>query len=450
MDNFNEFRTKYPEFIYNNYSVNETNDEYIISYEFIISDLCSFHPEIKLNKSIIKNDNIDDNLLKYIIFHIGLIEAISYYKSTCSPNIVIKCGYLNEEQISWYKKVLYNGLGELLYKNNISISMEELVNVTVLNDCKVEINTVYNGVGNLIPVGGGKDSCVTLELLKNEENNSCFIINPKGPSVACAKTAGYADEDIITVTRSIDPELLKLNSLGFINGHTPFSALVAFISYLCGYLSNKKNIVLSNESSANQPTVIGSSINHQYSKSFEFEKDFNDYTKKHFKIDLNYFSLLRGISEYQIGALFSKYKKYHHIFKSCNLGSKSAEWKWCCNCPKCLFVYIILSPHLYKDELVDIFGEDLYEREDLLNIFIDTIGESGIKPFECVGTVEEAKFAISTLINKLDKNNLPYLLKYYYEHYSLYLDKNDILTYNNNNNLNEYFNKIVMEAINND
>lgn len=450
MDKFNELRNKYSEFIYNDYNIDYSTDKYIITYDFEIPGLCSFHPEIKINKSIVKNPNIDGDLFKYIVFHVGLIEAISYYKSTLSPNMIIKCGYLNEEQISWYKDLMFNGLGELLYKNNINTTKEDLVNIKIENNNQINIDTTYNGIGNLIPVGGGKDSCVTLELLKNEENNSCFIINPKGPSISCAKAAGYVDKNIITVERTVDPELIRLNNEGFINGHTPFSALVAFISYLCAYLANKKNVVLSNESSANQPTVPGSNVNHQYSKSFEFEKNFDEYTKKNFKIDLNYFSLLRGISEYQIGMLFSKYKKYHQIFKSCNLGSKTEPWTWCCNCPKCLFVYVILSPHLYKDELVNIFGQDLYEREDLLETFIDTIGEGKTKPFECVGTIEEAKFAISTLINKLDKDNLPYLLKYYYENYPLYLDETNILTYNNENNLNEYYNKLVMEALNND
>ena len=88
--------------------------------------------------------------------------------------------------------------------------------------------------------------------------------------------------------------------------------------------------------------VEGTNINHQYSKSFEFEKDFDDYVKKYFGLDIHYFSLLRGISEFQIGRLFSNYKHYHSVFKSCNLGSKEKEWIWCCNCSKCLFIYIIL------------------------------------------------------------------------------------------------------------
>ena len=122
MDKFNELRNKYPEFIYNNYNIDDSTDKYIITYEFIIPGLCEFHPEFKINKSIVNNPNINNDLFKYIVFHIGLIEAISYYKTTCSPNMTIKCGYLDEEQISWYKYLIFNGLGELLYKIEIITS----------------------------------------------------------------------------------------------------------------------------------------------------------------------------------------------------------------------------------------------------------------------------------------------------------------------------------------
>ena len=88
--------------------------------------------------------------------------------------------------------------------------------------------------------------------------------------------------------------MLELNSQNFLNGHTPFSALLSFITYLVAYLSNRKYIVLSNETSANEANVRGTNINHQYSKSFEFEQDFRYYAKTFiFKNDeVNYYSLL--------------------------------------------------------------------------------------------------------------------------------------------------------------
>ena len=227
--------------------------------------------------------------------------------------------------------------------------------------------------GNLIPIGGGKDSTVTLSLLdKYKEDSYCLLIGGKEPSVESAKVAGYEDK-IIYVTRKIDKELLELNKKGYLNGHTPFSALLAFLSYLIAYLTNKKYITLSNESSANESNVEGENINHQYSKTFEFEQDFRKYVDEYLHTESEYLSLLRPLNELQIAKLFSENEQYHNIFRSCNEGSKKLPWEWCCNCPKCLFVYIILSPFLYKDKLINIFKEDLFEKENLKKTFIELI-----------------------------------------------------------------------------
>ena len=307
-DTFNKLREKYKNFYYDSYEIIESNENLKIVYHFKIEGLTEFTPYYLIDKKYITNKNIDKNLLNYLVFHIGLIELISYFKCTCSPNVIINAGYIDQDQINWFKKLYYYGLGEFLYKNGITVSMDNLMNITC-NSKKENINTSYQGIGNLIPIGGGKDSVVTLELLKDEfNNNTCFIINPKDVSVECAKAAGY--KDIFTVKRVLDKRLLELNDKGFLNGHTPFSSLVAFVTYLCAYLNNKKYIVLSNEASANEPTVIGTKINHQYSKTYEFENDFNTYTKKYFNIDIKYFSMLRPLSEFQIAMLFSKYKKY--------------------------------------------------------------------------------------------------------------------------------------------
>lgn len=449
MDNSKKFidlRNKYDTFIYEKYEISYDSDNMNIKFYFNIPGLTWFYPEIRINKKYIINDNISEDYLNSMIFHIGLIELVSYFKCTCSPNVIIRAGYVDSEQIRWLKKLYYNGLGEFLYRNNISVSEEDLMKITCECEKKSLSKISYVGEGNLISVGGGKDSCVSLEILKNETNNSCFIINPKIPSLECCSVAGYNNEKIVCVDRILDKKIIELNNEGFLNGHTPFSSIVAFISYLCCYLQNKKNIILSNESSANEATVIGTNINHQYSKTYEFECDFNNYTKKYFNLDINYFSLLRGISEFQIGRLFSNYKKYHSVFKSCNLGSKEKTWKWCCDCSKCLFVYIILSPFLYKEELVSIFGQDLYEREDLLDTFKEILGYSDTKPFECVGTYSEARYAVSLLINKLECN-LPYLLEYYKENYKLELDGSDILDFNENNNLNNYYENLVKKEL---
>lgn len=441
MDKYNELRNKYDTFIYDSYEIEELENTTKITYNFIVPSLTQYKPTLEVKKFKI------DSFTKNLIFHIGLVELVSYWKTTCSKNVIIKAGYINKEQIEFFKKLYFYGLGELFYTNGITPNYDDFINIKCeLKEQNIEIPN-YVGNGNLIPIGGGKDSNVTLEIMKSDfEDNLCFIINPKQVTLSCAQTAGYSNEKIVTVKRTIDKNLIELNKQGFINGHTPFSALVAFLSYFNAYITGKKYILLSNESSANESNVDGTKINHQYSKTYEFECDFNEYTKKYFKIDIKYFSLLRPLSEYQIAMLFSNYEKYHEIFKSCNVGSKKEPWHWCCSCPKCLFVYIILSPFLYKEKLIRIFGEDLFEKEDLLDIFIELTGYGKTKPFECVGTYEEVRYAITKTISKLDKK--PYLLKYYKEHFELEnLNKNLENKYNRENNLNPYFENLLKSEL---
>ena len=257
-DKFIEYRNKYKEFIYHSFTYNMDND-LEISYLFEIPGLCTFSPKLIIKNNIIKR-NPEKEYLEYLIFQIGLIECISYVKCTCSKNIVIEAGYIDEEQIRFLKKLYYNGLGELLYTNHITVSEEELFDITCTCEKRQLPEIEYQGKGNLICVGGGKDSCVTLELLKKEEDNACLIINPKMPSLGCATIAGYNESNIYKVTRILDEEIKKRNEEGFLNGHTPFSSIIAFISYLCAYLSGKENIVLSNESSANEETVLGTDL----------------------------------------------------------------------------------------------------------------------------------------------------------------------------------------------
>ena len=457
IDNFEKFkqlRERYKTFVYESFSiVNDLENEIKIKYKFTIEGLTSFEPEIKILK---KNLKINGKLIENCnnaIFHIGLIELISYWKCTCSPNVIIKAGYLEDEQIDWIKKLYFYGLGELFFTNGINTNINDFMNI------KCESTKIYEDYSNeknegyLIPIGGGKDSCVTLECLKNQKDNYCLIINPKPVTLECARIAGYGEDRIVEIKRTIYSNLLDLNKQGYINGHTPFSSLLAFLSYFIADIIGKKYVALSNESSANESNVQGKKINHQYSKSFEFENDFREYSNKYLKRNVEYFSFLRPLNELEIAMAFSKFEKYHNIFKSCNVGSKGEEWKWCCDCPKCLFVYIILSPFLYKQKLINIFGEDLFKRQDLLKTFIELTGNGDTKPFECVGTYEEVCFAISKTICNLENKNeeLPYLLKYYKENYKLSNLENDLTTkYNNDNNLTKEQNKILKEEIFND
>ena len=445
---FKKFREKYNELHYKSFSLSEDNENINISFDFEITGLCSFNPKIKMAKKNFKLKNINSNLAKNMVFNIGMIELISYWKSACPKNIYIDCMSLTDEQIAWWKKLYFLGLGELRYRNNIKVSEDEFLNIKCTTDKFLENEKdVSKYEGYIIPIGGGKDSCVTLETLNLDTNRDyTLIINPKPTTLECAKLAGFNDDHIIEIKRILDKKIIDLNAKGFINGHTPFSAMLAFVSYFVSYLLGRKYIALSNENSANEANINGEKINHQYSKSIEFENDFELYTKKYLNTGTKYFSFLRPLNELQIAKIFSTLKKYHPVFKSCNVGSKSTPWVWCCNCAKCLFAFTILSPYLYKKELVDIFGEDLFEKESLLEIFKELTGNSDHKPFDCVGTFEEVNFAVTKTIENLEEKGekLPYLLQYYKDDCKMSDTSDDITKrYNENNNLTDEQNKLL-------
>ncbi|MCL1850327.1 MAG: hypothetical protein FWF70_02815 [Bacteroidetes bacterium] len=353
--------------------------------------------------------SMNKNEMEGVVFNIGLIELVSYWKATCSPNIVIHNYTLDKRQEKWWRKLYYKGLAEFLYQNKIECRQNHFVRFSFVEEAKpysaLQFKEIKNAKKAIVPIGGGKDSVVTLEELRKKEEIVPFIINPRGATLDCARVAGFKDlNEIVILEREIDKNLLACNAQGFLNGHTPFSAMLAFYTLLVSYGTRTRRIALSNEASANEPTVFGKEINHQYSKSLEFEEDFQDYVCYYMEDCAYYYSHLRKFSELQIAEKFAQYPQYFSVFRSCNAGSK--ENVWCCNCPKCLFAYIILAPFIDKNTRLQIFGEDLLNKPEMQHFFNQLIGKESTKPFECVGTVQEVITALKMLDNSKEKSCL--------------------------------------------
>lgn len=415
---FISLREQYKEFIYKGVSCDIAEGMYQVTFSYEIPGLSEFETVWKFPDA---GRMVDTTILNRLLFELGMAEAISYWKVTCAPVLKVACGTLTEWQNKWWRKLFYNGLGEFMYVNGIEISEEELLTIVCepgvcAGGCVAGAQRAESTIGFteklidtasytgcLVPVGGGKDSVVSMEVLKNQDV-TIYRIN-KDATVENVLAASGRDYKTCFVNRKLDPRILEMNKRGFLNGHIPFSAVVAFSTFISAYLQGIRYIALSNESSANESTVVGSFVNHQYSKSYEFERDFMEYIDSFLDTEIRYFSLLRPLSELQIAYLFSKYTKYHKAFRSCNAGSKQGIW--CCNCPKCLFVYIILSSFLSEDEKIEIFGENLLDNPQNEKYFRELTGLDENKPFECVGTRSEVVMSLKKYLAKGGKALLP-------------------------------------------
>ncbi len=409
---YRRLRKDFPRFIYEDFSTSVDDAGLTIRYHFNLADRFHFHPQIFIPRKPFFRFNINESELNNLAFHLGLVELVSYWKAACPPLVIVRPANLTAAQIAWWKKLYFYGLGEFFHTNGISTTETEFMEIVAESSFNFNPFAFDAGGRVLVPVGGGKDSAVSLEMVRESGSPALpFIINPRQASLRVSEIAGYARDEIFEISRTIDPMLLELNTRGFLNGHTPFSAVVAFAALLAARLTKISRIALSNESSANEATLPGTNINHQYSKSYEFEKDFREYVLRYISETYAYVSLLRPLNELQIAQLFARESKYFDDFKSCNVGSKTNTW--CGKCPKCLFTWIILNPFLETDRLSKIFGKNLLEDASLIRYLDELTGVAEEKPFECVGTIDEVNAALQKALTKFPENNLPILLKHY-------------------------------------
>ncbi len=409
-------RQKHHRFIYERFSYEVNNGELSIQFFFTLDPNIHFVHRIFLSKVDTLNwEKFNKKIIENWIFNIGMVELLSYWKAACPVEIMISAGSLNDEQITFWRKLLQNGLSEFFFVNGIDGWQSDFVRFSITqNEPSVFIDQTEHQNRYLIPVGGGKDSSVTAELMKSTQYPvTTFTINPNTQLTNVLQQTGIAQT--IEVKRELDPQLVKLNQQGYFNGHTPFSAMVSFISTFVAYVFDFRYIALSNEQSANEGNTffLGQQINHQYSKSFEYEKDFRSYCTAYLSSTIEYFSFLRPLHELQIAKIFARYPQYFMSFLSCNRGQKTG--KWCGECPKCLFAYLILSPFIPPAQMVQIFGQDLLSKESLIPILDELTGVVEVKSLDCVGTRTESLLALHMILEQrrnVSSQPLPELLQH--------------------------------------
>lgn len=387
MTDFESLRARHPRLVFRSYDYEVVGTSLEIAFEFRLEPDIDFHPRISIPlRSTESLRNLDT-----LVFNLGMVELISYWKAACPAEIYVTCGALREEQVAWWIRLFHRGLGEFFYRNGISPHIEDLLRITSSGpDRSVpEISETRPG-GDLVLVGGGKDSAVVLEVVVGASpHQSVLMLNPTPAAFRLTQAAGY--DSSIAPLRVIDPTLLDLNAAGYLNGHTPFSAYLAFLSVLIAKIYGLDRVIVGNERSSSQGNVsVGDFVvNHQYSKSFEFETFFRRYCSEYLTPSVEYFSLLRPLWSLQVSELFSGLTQHLPLFRSCNVAQRQDAW--CGQCAKCASVFLSLSPFLEIAEMVSIFGSDYFLNPSMEIFWQELVGVAGEKPFECVATFEESR-----------------------------------------------------------
>lgn len=383
-------------FDFSSYNIDKTASVIAFNYALNFEDNSKIDFTEKLTLPVgAEWDKIPANLLSSILEALHLILGISYWKTYCPKEIVLKSFSLTQKQAEFWNTVYTKGLGEFFYRN--SIDFRNLVNFPSVPGDKRATPTERKN-RSLLPFGGGKDSIVTSELLKKEGKE--FTIFTLGTSNIQEEVSRILGKKALVVKRQIDPQLFELNLKKEVyNGHVPISAIYHLVGLLVALLFDYRYLVFPNEASANYGNVnyLGEEINHQWSKSFEFEKLVQNYIQQFITSDVTAFSLMRPLNEIKIVELFSQLKKYFPVFSSCNrnftLTEEKMSQKWCGECPKCSFVFLMLSAFLPKKEVVGIFGKNLLNDDSLMETYKELLGRREIKPWDCVGTPEEVQLA---------------------------------------------------------
>ncbi len=383
--------TKYQQFIFEDYHFDPDNGVLNLYYDM--------DNRLRLRETYrfdFEYANYDKAALDRAIQALFFMAGVSYYKMYVPPEIIIKKGQLDPEMAQFFGKTYQRGLGEFWYLNQLDPHTPVSFPATITHDPVVAPS--QKGQGLLVAIGGGKDSLVSVEMLRGQQGLMTWSLNHRPQLTPLVERIALPHA---WVERTWDPKIVELNKQDALNGHIPISAIFACVGVIVAILAGKQDVVMSNEQSANEPTLHyrDVAINHQYSKSQEFERDFQQYLQHTLGDTVRYYSFLRPLSEVHIGEIFAQtsFDKYKDVFSSCNRAfvHSSDHMSWCGQCSKCAFVYMALAPFVPEEKLSMLWnGKNLLLDPSLEPTYRKLLGIEGDKPLDCVGDIKESRAAM--------------------------------------------------------
>jgi hypothetical protein len=331
-----------------------------------------------------------------------LVAGVSYYKAAVPDGIRIDGYAIDADTAALLESVYRNGLGEFAYRNGLDLRGR--IRFPATAPAAQAAPALGLRPHALVAIGGGKDSLVSIEALRAE--GVAQTVTWIGGSQLIAACAAHTGLPTLNIGRQLAPLLFEFNRQGAWNGHIPVTAVNSAIMAFAAVVLGVDQVVFSNERSASYGSLIPGTgeVNHQWSKGWAFESAFGDHLQSHVAADLQYYSLLRPLSELAVARQFARTDRYDAHFSSCNrnfhiLGERPTS-RWCGVCPKCHFVFLALAPFMPKPRLVGIVGRNLLDDPAQIPGFDALLEYQDHKPFECVGEGRESRAAMATLAQR--------------------------------------------------
>lgn len=383
------------EFVFSGWSFSESDGEARLRYRL---DGHSFTERYRFPMTTM-DSRVSRPALEAALDFLHWVAGISYWKAGCPARVDFAGNRPDRRQAAWLNELYRQGLGEFAWNNGLEPARFGVFGgATEASSAAVEqtLQPRY-----LVAMGGGKDSLVAWSRLNRRGLDAVTVQVGQAPLIE--RVAGRTGREHLVVERHLDATLAEFNRAGAWNGHVPVTAINAAALVVLAVLQGFGNVVFANERSAEEATLTdsgGRAVNHQFAKTFVFERMLDEWVRTWIAADLRVFSLLRRDRELAICREFAALRRFHDVFSSCNRnfhldGARTS--RWCGQCPKCHFVFLALAPFMDPAELTTIFGADLLADRRQLAGFQALLALDGRKPFECVGEAAEARAAVRAL-----------------------------------------------------
>ncbi len=344
-----------------------------------------------------------ETFMQKIYFHIMVLEASKLVSLHPKQFDLGKYAHFHTPQFEQlWRTLIYKIWGQWRYQQNkpdyqgpvfCSQAHEQRAKAISLPSATTEV---------LAFCGGGKDSLVGMKLLERADipfasfAYSSSIYGQSEPQhqlinklVKCSLATEQHqlriyDSFVDAPVRDSYPEIKEI-----LAAETPTSLFAALPILL---QNNYHYMVLAHERSANTGNLIwsdtGEDINHQWGKSYQAEQLLNHYLQTEFISNCAYFSILQPIYDTTIFNLLRQDENMITATHSCNI-----KKPWCCECPKCAYVWLNYMAYLDTKTVQTMFPDNLFDIEANQPWFYQMLGLGKHTPFECIGEVEETRLA---------------------------------------------------------